>query len=133
MADIWKGVNRVRTREDDESVSSTRFEEAVDAASYALMSACYPSDTIIRLGAIQACARLGLDYISILAATLESDDTLTHSEGRFKVAESLYGIVNTMRLHLGAEPREGILTSGREADERGMDPRNDPDSYGDLA
>lgn len=133
---LVENPNRVTTRVDENDeptgVTTTPVELAGDAYAACIVAATYPSDTAARFVAIQACGALGVSYIdavAIAAEKLRGTFDLAHlSEARFYIADEFRVLQEDMRKH-GGLPREGILTSGRPANDQGF---ADPD-YGSLA
>lgn len=112
-------------------ITSTELERTVDAAIAALGAWCYPSDLEVRAAAVLASNIAGFDYVAMLAATLESQPELSVDTARRLVAlawlDRVLGLVAK-----GAEPRPGILSTGKHADALGRDPDAGEDpAYGE--
>lgn len=142
---LGENPNKVKdvSAEQDGSVTTTFFEQACDAWAYSIISATYPSDTRQRLGCVEACAKIGVDYIDAVARAVEKLaeqkpegaelNAVDMTAARFWITNELGQLVHSLRQQ-GAETRESVLSTGQQANYLGLlsEPGND-DEYGSLA
>lgn len=106
--------------------TATPLEVYVDAAASSLLAYAYPSDIQIRAGAMQAARLANVDYIEALGTILDHNRNMRPDVARLHLA--LHFIEHVRHeAETGAEPREGILSSGKPADELGRDPDHTED------
>ncbi len=103
--------------------TATPLELAADAAAYALLAFTYPSDIQVREAAMRCCQLVGVDYVEAVASTMDLHPQVSTAGARRHLAMRLIDGVNALASK-GAEPRPGILASGRRADALGRDPRD---------
>ncbi len=108
--------------------TATPLELAADAAAYALLAFAYPSDIQVREAAMRTCQLVGIDYVEAVASTMDLHPQVSTAGARRHLAMHLIDGVNALASK-GAEPRPGILASGKPADALGRDPSR----YGDDA
>lgn len=101
--------------------TATPLECYVDAAAYALLAYAYPSDVEIREVAMRTAQLVQVDYIEALGTILDHNKGLSPDAARLHLALHFVEHVKHAQ-QTGAEPRAGILASGKPADALGRDP-----------
>ncbi len=101
--------------------TGTALELAADAAAFALLSFAYPSDVYIREAALRCGKLVGIDYVDAVGSIMDHNPAVSAHAARRFLAMQLIDNMNLLASK-GAEPRPGILASGKRADALGRDP-----------